>query len=42
MKVSGRLAVLLALVAPIAEEAWIPAAIGIETRMRFETGGSTA
>jgi hypothetical protein len=29
-----------ALVAPIAEEAWIPAAIGIETRMRFETGGS--
>jgi len=31
-----------ALVAPIAEEAWIPAAIGIETRMRFETGGSTA
>ena len=31
-----------ALVAPIAEEAWIPAAIGIETRMRFETSGSTA
>ena len=31
-----------ALVAPIAEEAWIPAAIGMDTRMRFETGGSTA
>jgi prolyl-tRNA editing enzyme YbaK/EbsC (Cys-tRNA(Pro) deacylase) len=31
-----------ALVAPIAEDAWIPAAIGVETRLRFETGGSTA
>lgn len=30
-----------AFVAPVAEEAWIPAAIGMETRLRFETGGST-
>jgi prolyl-tRNA editing enzyme YbaK/EbsC (Cys-tRNA(Pro) deacylase) len=31
-----------ALVAPIAEEAWIPAAIGMDARLRFEAGGSTA
>ncbi len=31
-----------ALVAPIAEEPWIPAAIGIDARLRFESGGSTA
>ena len=30
-----------AFVAPIAEEPWIPAAIGMETRLRFEAGGST-
>ena len=31
-----------ALVAPIAEEQWMPAAIGMETRLRFEAGGSSA
>jgi len=31
-----------ALVAPIAEEPWIPAAIGLDTRLRFEAGGSSA
>ena len=30
-----------AFVAPIAEEPWIPAAVGMETRLRFEAGGST-
>jgi prolyl-tRNA editing enzyme YbaK/EbsC (Cys-tRNA(Pro) deacylase) len=31
-----------ALVAPIAEEPWIPAAMGMDTRLRFESGGSGA
>ena len=30
-----------ALVAPIAEEPWVPAAIGLETRLRLEAGGSS-
>jgi prolyl-tRNA editing enzyme YbaK/EbsC (Cys-tRNA(Pro) deacylase) len=30
-----------ALVAPVAEEPWIPAQIGLETRLRFEAGGSS-
>jgi len=30
-----------ALVAPIAEEPWIPSAVGIETRLRLEAGGSS-
>ncbi len=31
-----------ALVAPVAEEPWIPSAVGLDTRLRFETGGSSA